>query len=76
MTAERNQEDEKAKIAVEMIVELSKEVGIPQKLREIGIPEEAIPKMAETALNVKRLIKNNPREVTLNDAIAIYERAY
>lgn len=69
-------EDEKAKIAVEMIVELSKEVGIPQKLREIGIPKEAIPKMAETALNVKRLIKNNPREVTLNDAIAIYERAY
>jgi alcohol dehydrogenase class IV len=69
-------EDEKAKIAVEMIVELSKEVGIPQKLREIGIPKEAIPKMAETALNIKRLIKNNPRKVTLNDAIEIYERAY
>ena len=71
-----SKEDEKAKIVVEMVVELSKEIGIPQKLREIGIPKEAIPQMAETALNVKRLIKNNPREITLNDAIAIYERAY
>jgi alcohol dehydrogenase class IV len=69
-------EDEKAKIAVEKIVKLSKEIGIPQKLREIGIPRDAIPKMAEIALNVKRLIMNNPRKVTLNDAIGIYERAY
>jgi len=68
--------EEKAAAAVEKIVELSKDVGIPQRLREINIPQDAIPQMAESAMKVTRLLKNNPREITFEDAKNIYEKAY
>ena len=68
--------DEKASGFMEAVRKLSIEVGIPQKLREIDIPEEKIPEMAKSAMTVERLLKNNPREVTLADAEAIYRSAY
>lgn len=61
---------------VERIRELIKDCGIPAKLSELNIPEEAIPKMAEDAMKITRLLKNNPRLITLEDAIAIYKAAY
>jgi alcohol dehydrogenase class IV len=42
----------------------------------VGVNEEAIPIMARDALKVQRLLKNNPREVTLIDAINIYKEAF
>ena len=67
---------EKAVAAVKIITRLSKEVGIPQRLRDIAIPENSIPEMARSAMKVTRLLNNNPREVKLEDAQAIYEQAY
>jgi alcohol dehydrogenase class IV len=40
------------------------------------IPRDALPRMARVALLVTRLLKNNPREVTSDDAIRIYEAAF
>ena len=68
--------EEKAVSAVTKIARLSKAVGIPQRLRDIDIPEDSIPEMARSALKVTRLLNNNPREVKLEDAQAIYEQAY
>ena len=65
-----------AKLGVEKIRMLIKECGVPAKLREVGIPQEAIPQMAEDAMKITRLLNNNPREVTLQDAIDIYTAAY
>jgi alcohol dehydrogenase len=50
--------------------------GIPARLSGHGIPRDALPRMADTALLVTRLLKNNPREITRADAIRIYESAY
>ncbi|WP_256012317.1 iron-containing alcohol dehydrogenase [Desertivirga xinjiangensis] len=61
---------------VEKIRELIKECGIPARLSELDIPESAIPSMAEDAMKITRLLKNNPRLITLEDAIAIYTAAY
>jgi alcohol dehydrogenase class IV len=61
---------------VEKIKSLIAECGVPDKLSKLNIPREAIPQMAEDALKITRLLNNNPREVTLKDAIAIYEEAY
>lgn len=61
---------------VEKIKSLIAECGVPDKLSKLNIPREAIPQMAEDALKITRLLNNNPREVTLSDAIAIYEEAY
>ena len=61
---------------IEKIRELVKECGIPARLSELNIPEDAIPAMAEDAMKVSRLLRNNPREITLTDAIDIYRAAY
>jgi alcohol dehydrogenase class IV len=45
-------------------------------MSELGVPEEAIPRMAEAAMKVTRLLKNNLRELTPADAEAIYRAAY
>jgi alcohol dehydrogenase len=65
-----------AKAGVEKIKELIKECGLPLRLREAGVTEDAIPAMAKDAMKVQRLLKNNPREVRLEDAIKIYNEAY
>lgn len=61
---------------IKKIKSLIEACGVPAKLREVGIPEEAIPQMAEDAMKITRLLKNNPRPITLKDAIAIYTAAY
>jgi len=61
---------------VEKIKSFIHECGIPARLREVGVPENAITEMAVAAMKITRLLKNNPREVTEADAIAIYKAAY
>jgi alcohol dehydrogenase class IV len=49
---------------------------VPSRLRDLNIPIDAIPQMAEDAMKITRLLVNNPREIKLNDAIEIFEKAY
>ena len=55
---------------------LSKRLGLPQKLREVNIPKNACEKMASNAMKQTRLLVNNPREVTESDALSIYQSAW
>jgi len=61
---------------IKLIQEIISNCKIPSRLSEIGIKKDAIPSLAKSALNVQRLLKNNVREVTLNDAIGIYNTAF
>ncbi len=54
---------------------LSLDVGIPQKLREVGVKAEHIQELADGAMKVTRLLANNPRQVRPEDAKAILEKA-
>ncbi len=49
--------------------------GIRLGLLSHGIPSDALPRIADAALLVTRLLKNNPREITRGDALAIYASA-
>lgn len=69
-------DEETAERGVEFITKLSKDCGIPTTLTELGIPETAVDHMAKAAMNVQRLLKNNPRLVTEDDARAIYKSLY
>ena len=60
---------------VEAVKELSVKLNIPQTLREIGIPHDMIPTIANQAIN-DACTPGNPREVTVEDIIDIYESAY
>jgi len=66
---------ETAQRGVARIWELSEQVGIPSRMSELGIPEDAIPRMTEAAMTVTRLLKNTPYQLTDDDARAIYEAA-
>ena len=57
------------------VADLSKRLGIPQTLREIGIPEEMIPTLANQAIN-DACTPGNPRDVSVDDIIEIYKSAY
>lgn len=52
-----------------------RDLKIPQSLTELGVPKEAIPKMAEAAAKVTRLMANNPRTMSVQDIERIYEKA-
>jgi alcohol dehydrogenase len=65
-----------AERGVEFLAQLSRNCGVPQTLSEIKIPRAALPAMAQAAMQVTRLLKNNLRPVTEADAVAIYEAAF
>lgn len=73
---EGSTDNETAEKGVDFITQLSENCGIPTKLTEIGIPQSAVAHMAEAAMQVQRLLKNNPREVTVSDIIEIYNTLY
>lgn len=64
-----------AETGIAEIERLSAAVGIDRRLSDVGISSNALPKMAAAAMTVQRLLKNNPREVSEEDALRIYEAA-
>ena len=69
-------DNETAQRGVDFIYRLAAAVGIPDKLTALGIPQTAVDGMARAAMEVQRLLKNNPREVTEQDAKDIYNSLY
>ena len=61
---------------VEALASLCQKVGLPPRLRDVGIPHDAVMMMAEDAMKQTRLLVNNPRPLALEDARAIYEAAW
>ncbi|WP_369645919.1 iron-containing alcohol dehydrogenase [Variovorax sp. V118] len=49
---------------------------LPLRLRDIGATVDDIPALAQSAMQQTRLLVNNPREITLEDAVALYQAAY
>lgn len=68
--------EETAANGVNFIYRLAAAVGIPDKLTALNIPQTAVDGMAKAAMQVQRLLKNNPREVTEQDARDIYNSLY
>ena len=68
--------EEIARRGIWEIRELGKLCRVPMKLSDWKVPNSQLPHLAEAAMKVTRLLNNNPREVTREDAEAIYQRAY
>lgn len=67
---------ETARLGLDRLRQLLRQCGIPATLRELGIPADAIERMARSAMTVTRLLQRNVRQVNLEDAIEIYRRTF
>jgi len=61
--------------AVEAVKKLSDDVGIPARLRDVGMKEEDIPALAQAALG-DVCTGGNPRDATLADITELYRQIY
>ena len=60
---------------VDEMAALTAEMPMEQRLSDIGVERQHLDRLAHDAMQVQRLLINNPREVALADARALYEEA-
>lgn len=60
---------------VDYLGSLAGELGLPTRLRDVGIAEKDINQLAIDAMLQTRLLMNSPREIKLEDAAALYREA-
>jgi alcohol dehydrogenase class IV len=61
---------------VAAVHELKEIVGIPARLRDIGVREDALPEIAHKTMTITRLTRMNPRRVSEGDLLAIVQNAF
>ena len=58
--------------AVDAMKQLAIDIQVPQYLSDVGIPESAIEELADSAMTQTRLLVNNPRRLSRDDIVEIY----
>jgi alcohol dehydrogenase len=61
---------------IRYVEQLALDTGIERSLREVGVAQGDLPRLAQDAMKQTRLLGNNPRELAEADALAIYEAAW
>lgn len=65
-------EEELAQLAIDRISQLCRRIGIPQTLAGYDVGSDEVPAMTSAALSVKRLLKNNLRDLTEEEVASVY----
>ena len=60
---------------VENFITLGPDLGMEENLRAVGVSHNNLPTLAEDAMKQTRLLVNNPRDMTYDAALKIYEKA-
>lgn len=66
--------DFRPQMLIDEIKKLNADLGIPKTLSEVGVTADKIPQMAEDAMKSGNILVN-PRQTTIKDVIALYEKA-
>ena len=66
-------EEEKSAAVIRRLEEIVKHLDIPTSLAEFGVPREDLEPLVASGMEVTRLLVNNMREVTADDARRIYQ---
>ena len=64
---------EKSAWIISRLEAIVKHLDIPTSLKEFGVPEEDLEGLVAAGMEVQRLLVNNPREVTADDARRLYQ---
>ncbi|HUY32046.1 MAG TPA: iron-containing alcohol dehydrogenase [Pirellulales bacterium] len=65
-----------AERAIAAVERLKRAIGIPDRLRDLGVRRDQLRPFAEKTLGIKRILRVNPRQVTVDDVTAIFEAAW
>ena len=61
-----------AERVIRKIEEWTADLNIPQNLKTFGVSKEDVPSLAEAAADVKRLMDNNPKPMSIAEIEAVY----
>lgn len=61
---------------IKAMEDLAEKVGLPCRLKDIGVDPQKIPSMAQAAFKEKRLLGNTPRQLTEEDLRKIFENSF
>jgi alcohol dehydrogenase len=65
-----------SELLAEHFLQLAADLGLQTKLSQMNIAESDLPNLAAEAMLQQRLLINNPRELSLDDALSIYQQAF
>lgn len=68
-------EQRAAERAITAVERLKAAIGIPARLKDLGVVPEQLPKFAEKAFGIKRILRVNPRVPTVDDILGVYRAA-
>ncbi len=68
--------DQAAEKAIDAVMRLRNDIGIPRSLREIGVTESQLRPFAEKAHGIRRILRVNPRQPTVEDLEGILRSAF
>jgi alcohol dehydrogenase class IV len=67
---------DRARAFIDEMISIGQDCAVPASLSVVGITRDDLKKLSEDAMKQTRLLVNNPRQLTLEDAYAIYSAAY
>jgi alcohol dehydrogenase class IV len=73
---EGHTDESAAEMAIAAVERIRAASGIPQRLRDLGVPREQLASLGEKAFAIKRLMGTNPQQPTLEDLVGILEEAF
>jgi alcohol dehydrogenase class IV len=67
---------EAARKAIAEVNEIIRDIGLPTRMRDIGVKEKDIRPMAEATMLVTRLLRSNPRRMNVDTIEEIFKHAF
>ncbi len=69
-------DEEAGEICIAAIERLKRDIGIPERLRDIGVTQGQLPELAAKSIGITRLMKLNSRQPTEEDLVKILKNAF
>ncbi len=65
-----------AERAIDAVERLRSDIGIPGRLRDLGVREDMLRPFAERAAGIRRILRVNPRSASVEEVEGIYREAF
>jgi len=76
VTIERIRPEEAGSAVAERIIEFTKKLGLPQRLRDVGVPEEGLNECSEIALSDGAIVYNPKLISDSAEVLKVYQQAW